>query len=111
MAMEYTSEGPAGVGSTGRRVEKLMSEEESTWEITEYEENKHVAVKFGSDKMQGDVGWYLEPSNGGTRVKFQIRGQSKGLFGKLMMMVFMPMIRRSIRRNFNTLKSILESQR
>ena len=35
--MELTSEGPIGVGSKGRRVEKFMGTEEGTWEITEFE--------------------------------------------------------------------------
>ena len=109
--MEYTSEGPVGVGSTGRRVEKFMGTEVSTWEITEYEENKHVAVEFASPKFQGDVTWDLEQMDGGTRVGFQMRGQPKGLVSKLIMPLFMPMVKRQVRSNFNTLKGILEPQK
>ena len=109
--MEYTSEGPVGIGSTGRRVEKFMGTEESTWEITEYEENKHVAVTFASAKFQGDLRWDLEPTDGGTRVKYQIRGRQKGLVSKLLMPLFMPMAKRQVRRNFDCLKRILEIQK
>ena len=108
--MEYTSEGPVGVGSTGRRVEKYMGTDESTFEITEYKENKHVAVAFGSDKFEGDLRWDLESSGEGTRVAFQMRGRPKGLVFKLMMPLFSPMVKRQVRRNFGTLKGILESQ-
>ena len=45
---ELTSEGPVGVGSKGRRVQSFMGTDESTWEITEFEENKVVAVTFES---------------------------------------------------------------
>ena len=109
--MEYTSEGPVGVGSTGRRVEKYMGTEESTWEITEYEENQRVGVAFASSKFQGDIRWDLEPIDDGTRVQFQMRGQAKGLVLKLIMPLFMPMMKRQVRRNFDTFKGILESQK
>ena len=109
--MEYTSEGPVGVGSTGRRVEKYMGTEESTLEITEYEENQRVAVAFASPKFQGDLRWDLEPIDDGTRVQFQMRGQAKGLVLKLIMPLFMPMMKRQVRRNFDTFKGILDSQK
>ena len=105
--MEYTSEGPVGVGPTGRRVEKFMGTEVSTWEITEYEENKHVAAEFASPKFQGGISWDLEPMDDGTRVDFQLRGQPRGLVSKLIM----PMVKRQVRSNFDTLKGILESQK
>ena len=109
--MDYTSEGPVGVGSTGRRVEKFMGTEEYTWEITEYEENKHVAVAFKGAKFEGDVRWDVESAGDGARLDFQFRPQPKGLVFKVMMPLFMPMIRRQIRRNLNTLKGILEPQK
>ena len=108
--MEYTSEGPVGVGSTGRRVEKMMSTDESDWEITEYEENKRVAMKFESPKFRGNVGFDLEPTDAGTRLVFRMRGEVKGMVSKLLMPLFMPMVRRQVRGNFDTLKGILESQ-
>ena len=108
--MEYTSEGPVGVGSTGRRVEKYWGTDESTWEVTEYEENKHAAVKFESPKFHGDLRWDLEPAGDGTRLAFRMRGGAKGLVSKLLMPLFMPMIRRQVRRDYDTLKGILESQ-
>ena len=108
--MEYTSDEPVGVGSTGRRVENFMGTDESAWEITEYEENKHVKVEFDSPKFHGAVTWDTEPSGDGTRVGFQMDGQAKGLISKLMMPLFMPIVRRNVRRNFDTLKGILESQ-
>ena len=108
--MEYTSEGPVGVGSTGRRVEKMMGTDESDWEITEYEENKRVAMKFESPKFRGNVGFDLEPTDAGTRLVFRMRGEVKGMVSKLLMPLFMPMVRRQVRGNFDTLKGILESQ-
>ena len=108
--MEYTSEGPVGVGSTGRRVEKMMGTDESTWEITEYEENKHLAFKFESPRFQGNARYDLEPTDAGTRLAFRLHGEAKGLVSKLMMPLFMPMVRRQVRRDYDRLKGILESQ-
>ena len=49
--MELTSEGPVGVGSKGRRAQSFLGTDESTWEITEYEENKVVAITFESGRF------------------------------------------------------------
>jgi carbon monoxide dehydrogenase subunit G len=108
--MEYTSEGPVGVGSTGRRVEKMMGTDVSEWEITQYEESKHLGIKFESPRFQGTVAFDLEPSGDGTRLAFQMRGTTKGLVSKLLVPIFMPIARGQLRKNFDTLKGILESQ-
>ena len=108
--MEFTTEGPVGVGSKGRRVEKFFGTEKSTWEVTGYEANKRAAVKFESDKAVGDGSWDLEATDNGTRLEYMIRFDAKGLFVKLLITLMTPMVKRKARRNFGRLKQILESK-
>ena len=69
-----------------------------------------MAMKFESPKFRGNVGFDLEPTDAGTRLVFRMRGEVKGMVSKLLMPLFMPMVRRQVRGNFDTLKGILESQ-
>ena len=95
--MEFTSEGPISVGSTGRRVEDYMGREEGTWEITEYDENKVIAMKFESPKFTGVGSWQVESVEGGTRLEY--RGDPKGFLTKLMIPIMMPMIKRQVKKD------------
>ena len=110
LEMEYTTEGPVGVGSKGRRVENYMGRDEGTWEITEYEENKRVAIVFESQKAYGNGSWELEANDGGTRLSYRFNGTPRNPLWKLIMPIMMPMMRRSFNRNYGNLKRILESQ-
>ena len=56
---ELTSEGPMALGSTGRRVEKNMGTDRLTWEITKYDSNEAIAMKFEGEKFKGEGGWDL----------------------------------------------------
>ena len=63
---ELTSDGPIGVGSKGRRVEKFFGTGKSTWEVTEYDANKRAAVRFESDRAVGDGSFELEATENAT---------------------------------------------
>ena len=58
--MELTSDEPIGVGSKGRRVESQMGTDRGTWEITEYEANKTIAMSFESQRFAGEGRWDLD---------------------------------------------------
>lgn len=108
--MELTSEGPVGVGSKGRRVENFMGTDEGTWEITEYEENKTLAMTFESPRFSGEGSWRLESTGGATRLAYRFRGDPKSSLFRLIMPLLMPMARRQIRRDYGKLKQILEAR-
>ena len=110
--MELTSEGPIGVGSKGRRVDKTpgMGTDEGVWEVTQFEENKIIEMGFETDKFAGDGAWELEPANGATRLSYRFRGETKSFIFKIMMPLMMPMMKRQIRKDYGRLKEILESQ-
>ncbi len=109
---EMTSEGPIGVGSKGRRVEKYsgMGTDEGTWEVTQFEENKTMEIGFESDKFIGDGAFELESTDGATRLSYRFRGETKSFLFKLMMPLMMPMVKRQVRKDYGKLKEILESR-
>ncbi len=107
---EQTSEGPMGLGATGRRVETYMGRDESVWEVTEWKPNEAAAFKFESDKFIGDGRWSTEATDGGTRLTFGFSGTPKNPFFKLIMPLMMPMVNGRVKKNFTKLKEILESQ-
>ena len=107
---ELTSDGPIGVGSKGRRVEKFFGTEKSTWEVTEYDANKRAAVRFDSDRAVGDGSFELEATENATRMEFMIRADAKGFFTKLLMPIISPMAERRANRSYGTLKRVLESK-
>ena len=109
LEMEWTSEPPIRVGSTGRRVESQMGRDEGTWEITEWEENKVAAMTFESPRFAGAGGWQFEENNGGTQLTYWFRGDPKPLLWKLLVPLFSPMFRRQVKKDFLRLKGILES--
>ena len=107
--MKKTSEGPLAVGSKGRRVEKQMGIDEGTWEITEHVPNDTLAMTFESQRFTGSGGYKFEATDGGTRLTYWFNGVPRKVLFKLLMPLMMPMIHRQIRKNFATLKGILES--
>lgn len=107
--MELTTEGPLGVGSKGRRVEKRMGTDEGTWEITEHVPNESLAMTFESQRFAGSGGYKLEATDEGTRLNYWFIANPKMIIFKLIMPLMMPMVRSQARKNYAKLKGILES--
>ena len=107
---ELTSEAPIGVGSKGRRVETFMGRDESVWEVAEWKPNEMAAFKYESDKFIGGGEFRTETTDGGTRLTYRFEGGAKNPIFKLLMPLFMPMVNRKTKRNYQKLKEILESQ-
>ena len=107
--MELTTEGPMGVGSKGRRVEKQMGTDEGTWEITEHVPNESLSMTFESGRFAGSGGYKLEPTDGGTRLNYWFIANPRKLLFKILIPLMMPMFRRQIRKDYAKLKAILES--
>ena len=75
---EIVSEGPMGVGTRVRSVNRVMGRTaESTWEVTEYEVNRKKAVKSTSGPMPFASAAVFESVEGGTKLTFSMKaGQS-----------------------------------
>ena len=106
--MEFTTPGPLAVGSKGRRVENMMGRDEGTFEITEFEQDKHVGLTFESQRFKGSGQYDLESIDAGTRLNYRFVGDAKGMVWKLLIPLMAPMIKRSGRKDFLRLKSLVE---
>ena len=108
---EQTSEGPMGVGTTGRRVNQFMGRRlESTWEITEYVPPAREAFKSTSGDMSYMGSWQLETVEGGTRFTYSIDAQMSGFFWRLLDPLIAPIAQRQFRSEMNRLKEVLETE-
>ena len=107
---EKTSDGPIGVGSTGREVATFLGKRmETTFELTEFKPNSVMAFKSTSGPMPLQGRQTFEEVSGGTKVNFKIEGESGGLF-KLAGPMLKGMASRQIETDFANLKDLLESR-
>ena len=107
---EQTSEGPFGLGTTGKDAHQAMGRRmESTARITAFDPNKSFTFESMTGPMEYRGTWTVESAEGGTRVSFEMEGHMKGimrLFEPLMAMQFKGQMARSTAK----LKDILESR-
>ena len=109
IAHEITSEGPLGVGTTGRTVSRFLGQTfESTWEVTEYEVNRKKTVKSTSGFPFEGVEVY-ESVNGGTRLTLTARSELGG-FLRLVEPIFIRLAKRQGEKNYANLKELLEAR-
>jgi len=105
---ETLTEGPLRTGSRFREVRRINNKEtEVQGEITALELNKLLETKTVT-KPQAKVSYFLDPEQGGTRLRYKFVLETSGL-----MRLLEPMIAKSIKEDseadFKTLKRILEN--
>ena len=105
-----TSEGPVGVGTTGRQVIKFLGRRiESDWELTEFEPNTKISLKSTSGPIASTGTSTFESVEGGTRVTVEGDAELGGFFR-----LAEPLVARMAQRQFNAdyanLKDLLEAQ-
>ena len=106
----YTSEGPAGVGSTGVHRAKFMGKTvDYGWELTEYEEPRRVGWKFVSGPFTGNDGYTLEATPDGTKLTHAAELHPHGLL-RLLTPIAGGGFAKEARKDLQNLKGILESQ-
>lgn len=99
---EKTSDGPPGVGSTGRQVVSFLGWRfESTLEVTRYELNRELAIASTSGMVPYRASWTFEPNGNGTRFTYvlELEGGLFGVFG---------LYQREMRADLGRLKELLE---
>ncbi len=105
-----TSEGPTQVGSTSSEVLQFLGRRmETSYEITEYEENKLIGFKTTSGPIPMEGSYSVESIEAGTKLSFKISGEPGGLF-KLAEPLVARTAKRQIETDFNNLKDLLESR-
>lgn len=107
---EQTSQGPMGVGTTFRGINRAMGQEMPwTSKITEYEPDKRWGEFITSGSTQIDEHLTFEPTDTGTKFT-QVYDMKIGGFLRLMSPMVASSMRKQVKENLSNLKSILETQ-
>ncbi len=105
-----TSDGPIGVGSTSSETLQFMGRRmETSFEVTEYEENSKVGFKTTSGPVPMEGGYSLESAGSGTKLNFKIQGDAGGFF-RLAEPLMAGIVRKQVESDLGNLKDLLESQ-
>ncbi len=109
---EKTSDGPIGVGTTGRSVYKILGRPAtSEWVITEYEPNRKVV--FQSDGANGPHRgvWLYEPIDVDTKFTWIVENENEmhGIFRRLRENVQTRLSTRVFQSDLENLKRLLEA--
>jgi carbon monoxide dehydrogenase subunit G len=106
---ELTSEGPIGVGSTFREVERFLGRKiESTSEVTEFEPNSKFAFKSTSGPVSFEATITLEESADGTRLSMVGDAELGGFF-RIAEPIVIRMASRQMETDLASLKTLLEA--
>ncbi len=103
-----TSQGPIGVGTTWRVVQKALGQRiETEAKVTEYEPNRKCTQK-GKSPFPVKVKMTFESVEGGTRVNLRLEGEPGGFF-KLAQPLVANMAKRNIEGDLANLKDLMEA--
>jgi uncharacterized protein YndB with AHSA1/START domain len=104
--VERERTGALSLGERFDEVHKAMGRElRTTVEVVAYEAPRRFELHIVSGALPLDGRWELEPSNGGTRVRFTGHGPVRGA-----MRLAKPVLARQFRGHHRRLKSLLEAQ-
>ena len=106
--IDKITEGPLRLGSRFREVRRLgRRESQIQGEITAFEPNKRFETKTLT-KPQVTVSYFLEPEQGGTRVKHRFVMMTSG-FMRLLEPLIVSSLKKGTTADFETLKRLLET--
>jgi len=102
-----TSDGPVGLGTTYRQIRALPSRSEETLRVTEFEQDRHLAVEGGLGPLEGTLTYDFEDAGGGTRLTNSAELDARGIM-KLAAPIASGRVREAVAQNLGTLKRLLE---
>ena len=107
---EWTSEPPLRLGSTYDQVASFLGKEiRSSFEVTEFEPGRRIRIRSTGGSMPIDVTRTVEPADDrSTTVAAVVRGDASGLF-RIAEPVMRALVRRSVQRDYDRLKDLLEA--
>ncbi len=102
------SDAPVRQGTRIARVAKFLGRRiEYVNEVIEYDPGVRLVMKSVSGPFPMTVSYEFEETDGGTLTQIHVRGEAEGFF-KLAAPVLARFVRRSIMRDLETLKGLLE---
>lgn len=110
VACTFTTEPPLRVGSRYDQKAKFLGKDIiSTFEVIAYQADHLVSAKSIAGSFPIQFTRTVTELNGGARVRALIEGESSGFF-RIARPLMQWMVRRSIHRDYQTLKKILEAR-
>ena|SRR5438105_3865419 len=107
--VKRTSAGEKAVGTKLHYVYKDPGRQgEMDGEVTGYEKDRKLAMRFSDRMMDVSVGFELSPAPSGTRVHHFVEIELKGLLAKLMTPVVRSATKKQVQTEIASLKSHLE---
>jgi len=104
----FTSEGELRVGSTYDQVAHFLGREiRTSFEVIEFEPGRSVAIESRSGPFPIRVRRAVEPLTSGTRVTADVSGDPTGFF-RLAKPLMQAMVRRSVVKDYEQLRALLE---
>jgi carbon monoxide dehydrogenase subunit G len=97
------------VGTTYRQIRSIPSRSEESFEVTEFEPDRRLAIRGGLGPLEGTLMYELEPAGGGTRLTNRADLQAHGL-AKRAAPLAAGRIREAVAENLAKLKELLESR-
>jgi carbon monoxide dehydrogenase subunit G len=101
------SGGPVGVGTTYRQTRSLPSPAEETFEITEFESDRRLAIYGDLGPFKGTLAYDLEDANEGTLLTNAANLEAHGVL-KLAAPLASGRVGQAVAANLQKLKEILE---
>ena len=103
-----TSEGPMGVGSTGRDISRFLGRRmEYTPEVIGYEPGKLLEMSTDMP-FEMTIRYEFEDADGGTLARIRVQGEGSGFY-RLAAPLLARMVKRNVSSDLRTLKRLLES--
>jgi Polyketide cyclase / dehydrase and lipid transport len=101
------SDGPVGVGSTYRQERTVPSRTEETFEVTEYDPDRGLAIEGTLGPFAARLSYRLEQAGGATLITNDVDLNPTGL-ARLAAPLAASRIKSSVAANLNALKQLLE---
>lgn len=108
LELEMTSEGPFGLGSTYRCVNRFMGKRlETEGRVTDYEPYQRCCIRITSGDVRGTTGLFFETVESGTR--FTTTGELELTFFRLAGLLVKRKIKSQLKTDMLKLKAVLEN--
>jgi hypothetical protein len=109
-SVEWTSEGPIGVGSTNSKVQQILGRKmTSDYVVTEYQKPTKFSEKTTAGPIEIESSILLEVVEEGTNVIVEAQIEAGGVF-KIAESVFANTVERQVNNDFDNLKVMLETK-
>ena len=109
MSNVKTSNGPIGVGTTGRAVTKFAGKQTADFEVTEFKPNKQFKFVNTSGTVNLERSYSFKPAkNGGTDINFIFDMSPKPWLMKPIFPIIEAVTRKKVHQNIKILESLFK---